>query len=271
MRNLTFKVLLLCLTALASAHLCLSAPKFAGGDGTADRPYEIASPEQLIALGQDPNLWDKHFILIRDLDMKDVDSRAIRPIGAGEDPFLGVFDGGDHTIANLRLSRRHEIGSGLFGCIGVNTVALRDRKPAAGHVRNLRLDNVYVQCDALGIGGLAGILADGTITDCSVSGTVRGKDTIYRVGGLVGVAFGRITRCTANVAVYGENATGGLAGEVCGAEVTLCSSSGRVEASGGELRTGHAGGLVGVVQFLGACPSNRCLGKRSCYTAVCCR
>jgi len=24
-------------------------------------------------------------------------------------------------------------------------------------------------------------------------------------------------------------------------------------------------------QALGACPSNRCLGKRSCYTAVCCR
>jgi len=26
-----------------------------------------------------------------------------------------------------------------------------------------------------------------------------------------------------------------------------------------------------VAALLGACPSNRCLGKRSCYTAVCCR
>jgi len=245
--------------ALEVSRLCMAlaltastgyAAGFAGGDGTADRPYQIASPEQLVALGQDPNLWDKHFVLTRDLDMKGADSKAIRPIGTGENPFLGVFDGGDHRIADLCLLRHDfEIGSGLFGYIGVNTVAFRDRKPAAGHVRNLRLDNVYIQCEALGIGGLAGILADGTITDCSVSGTVKGKDTIYRVGGLVGRAFGQITRCTANVAVYGENGTGGLAGEVCGAELTLCSSSGRVEQSGRVEASGRAGGLVGVVQF----------------------
>jgi len=28
---------------------------------------------------------------------------------------------------------------------------------------------------------------------------------------------------------------------------------------------------VALMPALGACPSNRCLGKRSCYTAVCCR
>ncbi len=43
--------------------------EFAGGMGTPSDPYEIVTPEQLIAIGLDPDLQKAHFILIDDLDL----------------------------------------------------------------------------------------------------------------------------------------------------------------------------------------------------------
>lgn len=43
--------------------------KYGGGSGTADDPYLIATAEDLIALGDDPNDYNKHFILTDDIDL----------------------------------------------------------------------------------------------------------------------------------------------------------------------------------------------------------
>ncbi|NIM08947.1 MAG: hypothetical protein GTO53_07330, partial [Planctomycetales bacterium] len=43
---------------------------FAGGTGQWDDPYRIATAEQLVSLGADPNLLDKHFVLVADIDLK---------------------------------------------------------------------------------------------------------------------------------------------------------------------------------------------------------
>ena len=45
------------------------AVEFAGGTGTADDPYQIATADQLIAIGSDPNLLDKCFVLVADIDL----------------------------------------------------------------------------------------------------------------------------------------------------------------------------------------------------------
>ena len=42
---------------------------FAGGTGTPDDPYQIATAEQLISIGDDPNLLDKHYVLVDDIDL----------------------------------------------------------------------------------------------------------------------------------------------------------------------------------------------------------
>ncbi|HOV77792.1 MAG TPA: hypothetical protein PLS24_07170, partial [Sedimentisphaerales bacterium] len=39
------------------------AVKFAGGTGEPNDPYQIATAEQLIAIGSDPNLARSHFVL----------------------------------------------------------------------------------------------------------------------------------------------------------------------------------------------------------------
>jgi hypothetical protein len=234
--------ILLCIAIVVMAgSVAASAVEFAGGTGEPNAPYQIATAEQLIALGNDPNLWDKHFVLVRDLDMAAVDPNRMHPIGDtdGHPPFCGVFDGKGHTIANLRISRKSETWVGLFGEIGV----FMDSEPPPGHVRNLHMRNVNVIGQAC-VGGLAGSLSAGTITNCSVTGSIRGEEA---VGGLVGSVWGdEITSCATEVDTWGNRAVGGLAGEVFGGIIAQCSSSGHI--SGGTC----VGGLVGARSSLQA-------------------
>lgn len=50
-------------TMLVVAAATALGGEFAGGMGEPGNSYQIASVEQLIAVGDDPNLWDKHFVL----------------------------------------------------------------------------------------------------------------------------------------------------------------------------------------------------------------
>ena len=43
--------------------------QYSGGSGIADDPYQIATAADLIALGQTPDDYDKHFILTADIDL----------------------------------------------------------------------------------------------------------------------------------------------------------------------------------------------------------
>ncbi len=51
--------------------LCTAAPavEFAGGTGEPNDPYRIATAGQLIAIGSDPNLLNKHFVLVAGIDL----------------------------------------------------------------------------------------------------------------------------------------------------------------------------------------------------------
>ena len=57
-------------TAWAAYDMAISSgvPKSMGGTGEPNDPYQIATAEQLIAIGSDPNLLDKHFLLVADID-----------------------------------------------------------------------------------------------------------------------------------------------------------------------------------------------------------
>lgn len=216
----------------------ISADEFAGGDGTASSPYQIASPEHLVALSSDPNLLDKHFVLIRDLDFVNVEPNAVHPVGHCEGKaFVGVFDGQGHAIAHLRIVRPDQPWVGLFGRIGEGLIG--SPKYAEGHVRNVRLIDIHIH-GADDVGGLAGELSAGTVRNCSVTGTIAGREM---VGGLVGIVWtgGGIDSCTATVDVRGVSHVGGLIGDLgMVPSVSRCGSSGRVS---GEDRVG---GLIGL-------------------------
>lgn len=93
------------------------ASYFAGGDGTAEKPYQLNAPIHLYRMAwlqqQEPSLFDEttHFELISDIEMAgalggaaNASSGAIPPIGSTSKPFIGHFNGNDHTISNLWVS-----------------------------------------------------------------------------------------------------------------------------------------------------------------------
>ena len=43
--------------------------KYSGGSGEPNNPYQIASAEDIITLGQTPEDYNKNFILTEDIDM----------------------------------------------------------------------------------------------------------------------------------------------------------------------------------------------------------
>jgi hypothetical protein len=214
--------------------------EFAGGDGSAETPWLISTPEQLSAmrnyLGADHA--DKHFELVNDIDLTVApynSDAGWEPIGTymeGEDPtnqpFSGSFDGGSHAISGLFIDRPTPHGIGLFGMT------------AGATIQDLQLVDVNVTGE-LHIGALVGYAGTGTtISAVSSTGSVV-ADT--RAGGLVGIAYDSTltdchSACTAS-AIDGTNA-GGLAGQIEGTTIANSHATGDVSASQDQV-----GGLVG--------------------------
>jgi hypothetical protein len=212
----------------------IAIPKYEHGSGTADDPYLICTAADLIALGENPNDYDKHFILTADIDLdlnlpgrKVFDKALIAPnlnpvnswIFKGT-PFTGVFDGNNNTISHLTISGSNYLG--LFGYL--------DSK---AKIFNLGLEAVDVN-GTDSVGGLAGFNI-GCIIRSYSSGTVYGDSF---VGGLVGDNPGSINLSYNASTVAGDYHVGGLAGHNNG-NITSSYNMNRVTGNLG------VGGLVG--------------------------
>jgi len=120
-RSLTVSLVFLAATSVAHAQ-------YSGGSGTADDPYRIATATDLIALGESPDDYDKHFLLTADIDLdpnlpgrKVLDRAVIAPDASSSQEycgttFSGVFDGMDHRIRNLTIVGVRYLG--LFSSVG---------------------------------------------------------------------------------------------------------------------------------------------------------
>jgi len=211
--------------------------KYAGGSGTPEDPYQIATAADLIALGADPNDYDKHFILTADIDLdpnlpggKVFENAVIA--GAWKLPFTGVFDGNGHTISHLTIEG--EFSLGLFGQLGWAYQKEPDAEPTC-MVTNLAVEDVNIVGSVISAGALAAYVEWAVVSDSSSTGQVIGKDT---VGGLVGHSRHAVINCHSGCTVIGDYDVGGLVGRNDG-PVMDCSSTGTVK--GGSA----VGGLVG--------------------------
>ena len=68
MCKITMKCGMILIVCLSLQTLVLSAD-FAGGTGEPNDPYQVATAEQLISIGLDYELLQKHYVLIEDIDM----------------------------------------------------------------------------------------------------------------------------------------------------------------------------------------------------------
>ena len=244
-----------------SIYISLGMP-FSGGSGTELDPYQIASAEDLIILGENTEFYADHFILTSDIDLYDYDF-IHAPIAGDADgndsssfegtQFTGSFNGNGQIVSNLTVC--DIMYSGLFGYIG-----------SGGKVFNLKLENTsvygsyagslcgyndygsiiscYVGGDVSGIGYLGGICGynSGSITECYVTGSVTGTGDYSSVGGICGVNYsGNITECYATGSVTGVTYVGGLCGlSYSSGSITYCYAAGNVVGTGNAV-----GGLCG--------------------------
>ncbi len=161
------------------------ASAFAGGDGTAASPYQIATGAQLAYLAQCVNAGtadnayaSAHYQLTADIDLG---GKGWAPIGSGDydnNIFKGTFDGNGKTIKNLVWDGvsygqpTSTSGIGLFGVIGGNVC-----------IKDLALTGVNLESSNDATGALAGYwkadneACNGTIENVYVSGTVKGGAT----------------------------------------------------------------------------------------------
>ena len=219
------------LLILASGSGSVWAAQYGGGSGTLENPFLIYTPDDFHAIGDNPADWDKHFRLMKDIDLSGYDETNLTLIGhwvgpahPENQPFAGVFEGGGKTIANFRYKDAKNDYVGLFRCV-------------SGEVRNVKLAHATVVGNASITGSLVGYQASGAVADCAVTDAdVTG--TTY-TGGLIGLADGSTARCSSRGRVAGTWYVGGLVGQVNKGLVSQCYSKTDVEGDD------SVGGLVG--------------------------
>ena len=165
----------------------------------------------------------------------DLTGKNWTPIGTDYDnSYTGTFDGSGHTITGLTVTTNDQF-VGLFGSIGY-----------AGTVKNVMMEDVQITSNRSSgfAGGVAGY-SDGTIENCSVSGSVSG--TVY-VGGVVGAQIGgSITGCSSSATVKGTVYVGGVAGQTnSSATLTACYATGNVIIEINPKKNIAGGSLVGM-------------------------
>lgn len=241
-------------TAEASKSLSAFVGKYGGGSGVEGNPYLIFTAEQFDAMGAEPGDWDKHFVLMADVDLSGYPGGELHIVGLdAASPFSGVFDGGGHKISGLGRNSSADFRSApLFGYVigTVKDVGLIDPNVGGrllyytgslvgdnhGLVSNCYAEDVNVVGGGWHAGGLVGWNStEGTMIDCNSTGVVRDRCA----GGLVGKNAGTMTGCRTAAVVIGNSPVGGLAGtNVNGTIANSCSYA----TVTGDDRTG---GLVG--------------------------
>jgi hypothetical protein len=214
---------------------------FAGGTGQPSDPYQVATAEELISIGSDPNLLSRCFVLTADVDLAgQVFSTAVmapdRGLKADFDgpAFTGRFDGRGYKITGLTIvAGTSEDGFlGLFGYIG-----------DGGQVVNLGLENLKILGSRHGrfVGALAGSNS-GLICRCYAKGSVSGGDWSEELAGLIGANAGTVSQCytAADASVGQHGSVAALLGSNAGV-ISQCYAAGSV--SGGQYS--NLAGLVG--------------------------
>ena len=222
----------------------LAAAKDLGYTIESNGSYTVTSADGLMNVAELVNGGKSDINITLDTDI-DLTGKDWTPIGTSfSNKYTGTFDGGGHTIKGLTVTTNDQF-VGLFGSIGY-----------AGTVKNVMMEDVQITSNRSSgfAGGVAGY-SDGTIENCSVSGSVSG--TVY-VGGVVGAQWnGSITGCSSSATVKGTVYVGGVAGQTnSSATLTACYATGNVIIEIAPKKNISGGGLVGF---------NGGKGVRACY------
>lgn len=258
-----------CITFAEESENTASEVSYDGGTGTSEDPYQISTVDSLLTFaanvndGSEAGYADTYFLLTDDIDLSDTEWTPIGNMNDMENHstlFLGSFDGGNHTISNLKYdSDEYNCGAGLFGV-------------SCGEVKNLTVENAEVSVTdgtSQAIGGVVGYNM-GFVDHVTLKGNsiITGNNC---TGGIVGGNNNSVTNCTvenATVVVIGDNdfeenhivqadvaECGGLViGGGFGGTIDNCSATGTVKAEGNEpVGLGGIGGCLEMMDSITNC------------------
>ena len=239
-----------------------SAEGFAGGSGTEEDPYQIATKEQLKLLADLVNSGEGEYasasyVLNNDIEINSTDNidgwatsspeNGWTVIGSGEAycEFEGHFNGQGHTVSGLFYygsggsSGNGRYAVGMFGIVGGDAV-----------IENVTLKDSRISAFATygcGIGGIVGetsTLSNAVIRNCENYADIVGEEGT--IGGVVGVVNngGSVENCKNSGSVRnqaGSGSVGGVVGTFSGYKLTDCENNGEVIGNEGS----NIGGVVG--------------------------
>lgn len=234
-----------------------AADSFAGGSGTEEDPYQIATAEQLALMGKVNDDWSQeynkaYYVLTADIQLNDVGNYENwkenppeyqwKPVG---DSFKGNFDGDGHVISGMYVRSVEDCYYiGLFSYL------------SSGSISNVNIEKgfLYVKDSGIDAGGLVGdALGNVKVENCSVdidacSEVTNGTD---QVGGIVGYCQKGvvITGCTFHGDISYQDSHG-IFGGICGtaskSSIINCETTGSVRVRDGqEFPFFEGGGICG--------------------------
>lgn len=214
-----------------------AADNYAGGTGTADDPYLIATPEQFMKLavevenlGAVDDNWDadyskgKYFKQTADLvfnqdvlkkvsyadgDASIIDKTNLRTFNgigykasdADFQRFAGNYDGGGHAIIGMYHSSGKSASSGVFNFTEGATI------------KNLIVKDVYISENA-NIGLVAGTADKNTLViNCQTSGIIYCGGS-YHAGIVGALSTSKVVNCCSDAQIWAKNQAGGICGRL---------------------------------------------------------
>ncbi|MGM0462734.1 MAG: hypothetical protein ACQEQ4_10000 [Fibrobacterota bacterium] len=197
----------MCVFAVLAGMLCVitavSAEEFAGGSGTEEDPYRVETVEHLTNVRNHPG---SYFTQTGDIVFEESafspggrfhnGGLGWEPVAGGKHPFSGTYDGSKKTITGLYINRPQQDMVGLFGCV-------------TGTIRNVIIEEANITGNEF-VGGIAGKLTNGDISNCHTGGTVSGETG---VGGVVGLSNTSIHNCFSRAEVTANSDFGSFVGQ----------------------------------------------------------
>ena len=170
------------------------------------------------------------------------------PIGdfASDKAFKGTFDGQNHTVSGMQVTKYNTKGVGFFA------------KTFTATIKNLTVEG---KITAYGCSYVGGIVGHGyaTITNCTFKGTITNNGG-YQVGGVAGSGSFTITKCAVYGDISAESWVGGIVGNAQdGGAFTDCYVEGTISADGafyGASAAGIAAIPLHKTQKISGCYSN---------------
>lgn len=229
LRIITRAVVFLLMISLAS----ICSARFAGGSGTANDPWQIATADHLNNirhyLGEAHQ--DKFFEQTANISLHTPpfsQGFGWMPLGSGTSPFTGSFNGNGYRISHITVNRPAVRFQGLFGTV------------YGGVIRNVNLVHVNISGGRY-VGALAGqIRSYAVIDNCHSSGNVNANSY---AGGLIGESrtFSTIVNSSSSCRVAGRvDYVGGLTGNQTNSSITKNSFS-----TGIMFGNSYVGGITG--------------------------